>query len=197
MTIGVTGASGFIGRNLCDSLNKHYSIVQIDLKDSLLDNYDFSGIDVIVHLAGIAHKIKSSDIDIYFKVNRDLAYQTALKAKKEGVRHFIFMSTSKVYGDFSPVDKAFDETSKCNPLDAYAKSKYEAEMLITDLSDEFFKVAAGCRSDIRFGAILHSRNRIGRQTTTGTAQADFIADLPKNAQRDQMARILHGARPLP
>lgn len=141
MTIGVTGASGFIGRNLYDSLNKHYSIVQIDLKDSLLDNYDFSGIDVIVHLAGIAHKIKSSDIDIYFKVNRDLAYQTALKAKKEGVRHFIFMSTSKVYGDFSPVDKAFDETSKCNPLDAYAKSKYEAEMLITDLSDEFFKVA--------------------------------------------------------
>ena len=63
--------------------------------------------------------------------------------------------------------------------------------------DEFFKVAAGCRSDIRFGAILHSRNRIGRKTTTGTAQADFIADLPKNAQRDQMARILHGARPLP
>lgn len=141
MTIGVTGASGFIGSNLCESLNKHYSVVKIDLKDKILDDYDFSGINVIVHLAGIAHKIKNSDNDIYFKVNRDLAYQTALKAKTEGVQHFIFMSTSKVYGDFSAVHKAFYETSECNPQDAYAMSKYEAEKLIADLSDDFFNVA--------------------------------------------------------
>jgi len=36
----------------------------------------------------------------YFKVNSDLAFETAKHAKKNGVKHFVFMSTVKLYLDF-------------------------------------------------------------------------------------------------
>ena len=82
MIIGITGASGFIGSFLYDYLKKENEIIKLDLKEKALENYSFEGIDVIIHLAGIAHT-KVSNKKMYYYINRDLAYQTALKAKFE------------------------------------------------------------------------------------------------------------------
>lgn len=141
MKIGITGSTGFIGVFLKNFLSEKYSVVEIDLRNKTLDEYDFAGINTIVHLAGIAHKLKHTKDDEYYLINRDLAFRTAEKAKKEGVEHFIFISTAKVYGDISMNNEVFDERSVCRPKDAYAKSKYEAENLINNLSDNSFKVA--------------------------------------------------------
>jgi len=140
MIVGITGASGFIGSFLCDYLGKENDIVKIDLKDKTLDSYSFLGIDVVIHLAGIAHT-KISNKELYYDINRDLAYQTALKAKAEGVKQFIFMSTSKVYGDFAVNNQSFNELSECHPNDDYSKSKYEAELLIKGLEDNVFTLS--------------------------------------------------------
>lgn len=45
------------------------------------------------HVAGIAHISTDPKMkDLYYKVNRDLAIETAKKAKSNGVKQFIFMS---------------------------------------------------------------------------------------------------------
>ena len=40
--------------------------------------------------------------DLYYSVNRDLTIETAKKAKLNGVKQFIFMSSIIVYGDSIP-----------------------------------------------------------------------------------------------
>ncbi len=57
----------------------------------------FGSYDVIYHIAAIVH-VKENDIEKYFRVNRDLAIEVAKKAKEEGVKQFIFLSTMGVYG---------------------------------------------------------------------------------------------------
>jgi UDP-glucose 4-epimerase len=87
----------------------------------------------------------------YFKINRDLDYEVAKRAKEHGVKHFVLMSTAKVFGESTTNKPAYNENSDCKPLDAYGKSKYEAEKLIHDLEDDNFKVAI-VRSPLVYGA---------------------------------------------
>lgn len=50
-------------------------------------------------MAGIAHQKETREnAHLYYEVNRDLAIKTAQKAKKEGVKQFIFLSSMSVYG---------------------------------------------------------------------------------------------------
>jgi nucleoside-diphosphate-sugar epimerase len=100
---------------------------------------DFSYYDVVFHVAGIAHiKETSKNQDLYYKVNRDLAYETARKAKGEGVGQFIFLSSMSVYGIENGV---INKDTPLNPNTAYGKSKLEGEELITKLEDESFIIA--------------------------------------------------------
>lgn len=139
--IGITGYTGFIGISLKEFLKEFFYIVEIDLRNKNLEEHNFEGIDIIIHLAGIAHKLKDSNEEEYYLINRDLAYRIAKKAKEEGVLHFIFISSAKVYGDVSLNNEAFNEDSPCSPSDAYGKSKLEAENLINCISDKTFRVA--------------------------------------------------------
>ena len=75
--------------------------------------------------------------EIYYLVNTELAFETAKKAKNEGVKHFIFMSSMIVYG--SKEEKIHKNTIP-NPDNFYGKSKLEAEKLIQSLEDEGFKL---------------------------------------------------------
>lgn len=71
-------------------------------------------------------------------MNRDLAYEVAYKAKREGVKHFIFLSSMSVYG----IDNGLIlSDSTLNPKSSYGRSKLEAEKLINTLENDSFKVA--------------------------------------------------------
>ncbi len=140
MNILITGSSGYIGRNFI-KLSSGLNIREVDLLTTSPEEVDFSGIDSVLHLAAIVHHKESYPTEQYFKINRDLAYEMALKSKKHSVNQFVLISTSKVYGESSSIQAAWNENSVCNPIDPYSQSKYEAEKLIGNLVDEKFSVA--------------------------------------------------------
>ncbi|MDG0888947.1 NAD-dependent epimerase/dehydratase family protein [Paracholeplasma manati] len=137
----ITGANSYVGTNVEKWLMKepeNFYVETLDMRDPNWKHFDFSKFDVVVHVAGIAHiKETNKNRYLYFKVNRDLAVETAIKAKESGVEHFIFLSSMSVYGKVTGTINA--ETIP-KPKDAYGKSKLEAERLISEIQNDAFKV---------------------------------------------------------
>lgn len=138
----ITGKNSYIGTSVENWLMREsdkYKVDTIDMKDGLWKEIDFSQYDVVFHVAGIAHiRETKKNRDLYYKVNRDLAYETAKKAKVEGVGQFIFLSSMSVYGIENGI---IDKSTPVKPNSAYGKSKIEAEKLINKLKDETFIIA--------------------------------------------------------
>lgn len=136
----ITGECSYIGTSFEKWVSKwpnDYAVDSIDMRDSEWKEKSFEGYDVVFHVAAIVH-VKENDIDKYFEVNRDLALEVAKKAKQEGVKQFTFLSTMGVYGTETGYIK---EDTVPKPKTPYAKSKYEAEKLLFEMSDDGFKVA--------------------------------------------------------
>ncbi|HHU72340.1 MAG TPA: NAD-dependent epimerase/dehydratase family protein, partial [Clostridiales bacterium] len=77
---------------------------------------------------------------LYYKVNRDLTIETAKKAKEEGVKQFIFMSSIIVYGDSGKHRRVIDRNTVPRPSNFYGNSKLQAEEGIKGLEDESFRI---------------------------------------------------------
>lgn len=138
----ITGKNSYVGTSLerwLETFGDRYSTESISLRDDSWRNQDFSRYDVVIHVAGLAHiKETKENAHIYFKVNRDLAYEVALEAKEHQVKQFIFLSSMSVYGIDTGV---IGEDTILKPKSNYGKSKLEAEKLIANLEDDLFKVA--------------------------------------------------------
>jgi len=146
----ITGSTGFIGSYFIKNI-KGYCIEEADLLVRKVGAINFTGADTVLHLAALVHQMKDAPEGEYFKINRDLAFETAARARGQGVNQFILMSTAKVYGESTTGLPAWDEDSECNPADPYGKSKLEAEKAINSLANENFKVAI-IRSPLVYGA---------------------------------------------
>ena len=98
----VTGIHSYLGDSFAQFMSQwaeQYKVSFIDLKDSNWVKDDFSKFDSIYHVAGIAHRKETPEnAHEYFKINRDLAVNVAHKAKGEGVKQFIFLSSGSIYG---------------------------------------------------------------------------------------------------
>lgn len=138
----ITGKNSYIGNKFEEWMSKYpneYKVDNISLRDEAWKDKDFSKYDVIYHTVGIAHiKETKENRELYFKINRDLAYEVAKKSKDEGVKQFIFLSTMSVYGLETGI---IDKNTPLKPNNSYGKSKLEAEKTIILLEDESFKVA--------------------------------------------------------
>ena len=136
----VTGAGSYIGTSFENWVNQwpeKYQVETIDMRGNEFRDKPFSSYDVIYHIAAIVH-VKENDTEKYFIVNRDLAVEVAKKAKAEGVKQFIFLSTMGVYGKETGF---IDDNTNPNPKTPYAQSKLEAEELLKGLTNDSFKVA--------------------------------------------------------
>jgi UDP-glucose 4-epimerase len=136
----ITGAGSYIGtsfENWVSQWPEKYQVDTIDMRGNEWKDKPFSTYDVVYHIAAIVH-VKENDTEKYFSVNRDLAVEVAKKAKAQGVKQFIFLSTMGVYGKETGL---IDENTKPNPKTPYAESKLEAEGLLSDLADDTFNVA--------------------------------------------------------
>jgi nucleoside-diphosphate-sugar epimerase len=100
-----------------------------------------SGVDSVVHLAGISNDpIGNRFEDVTLDINYRASINLAEKARESGVRSFVFASSCSMYG--SADDSARDEKSPLNPLTAYAKSKVFTEKDLEPLASERFKITS-------------------------------------------------------
>lgn len=143
----IAGADSYIGTSFEKWMSKWPDDYVVDTVDMIGDSWkskEFSGYDIIFHVAGIAHVSADPEMeDLYYKVNRDLAIETAKKAKKEGVKQFIFMSSIIIYGKDSKIGVPFviKEDTKYAPIDFYGDSKLQADLEIQKLSNDLFKTS--------------------------------------------------------
>lgn len=112
LNVLVTGATGFVGQHLIEYLKLDgYNIKAISrklipsvdtvicdfLKDDIPDDA-LKGIDIVFHLAGYAHDLKSeSGIEqTYQKINVNVTADLLSLSVKHNVKKFIFVSSVKV-----------------------------------------------------------------------------------------------------
>lgn len=106
----ITGAGSFVGMAVQKHLKSfadRYEVQTAGTRAGEWKDLDFSSFDTVYHVAGLAHsdvgnvteEIKAK----YYAINTDLAVDVAKKAKSEGVKQFIFMSSAIVYGDSAPI----------------------------------------------------------------------------------------------
>ena len=145
----ITGANSYIGTSFekyMAQFGDKYHIDTVDMIDGTWRKKDFSGYDSVFHVAGIAHsdngKISKEKEKLYYAVNTDLTVETAKKAKADGVKQFIFMSSAIVYGNSAPIGKG-KRITKDTPVrsaNCYGDSKVQAENGLRPLNDDKFKV---------------------------------------------------------
>lgn len=137
MKIILSGANGFIGSYFAHKYRDKYEIEKFSFLNDDFSNLELRGSDVALHMSALVHQNKNIEAYEYERVNVAQTLSFAKKAKESGVRHFIFTSSVKVYGE----DGIYDENSFCNPRDEYAKSKLKAEQELQKLECDEFKVS--------------------------------------------------------
>lgn len=140
----ITGANSYIGCSFAEYAMKHYAadfeIDTIDMKSDVWKSKSFAGYDCIFHVAGIAHadvggvseEVKAQ----YYRVNTDLAIEVAVKAKADGVKQFVLMSSMIVYGGLERIAK----DTEPQPVNFYGDSKWQADKGVRALETESFLV---------------------------------------------------------
>lgn len=141
----VSGASGFIGSNLCASLlQAGYKVRQLnhsrlnlgkpsfvmDLANDPCPTGLLQNVHTVFHLAGKAHAVAESAGDTagYSQINTEGTRKLLEAAKHAGVEKFVYFSSVKAVGD---ADRALMDESMNLPADTpYGQSKYAAEQLV-------------------------------------------------------------------
>ena len=156
----VTGATGFIGRQVCvELLSKGWRVHALvrDSRSSLPDGaspipgdmMDRSairsatyGVDAIVHLGGRVHVMKERAQDSLYQFRRVNVEGTRIlleEARRNSVRRFVFASSVKAVGESNTTPWTERETPR--PIDPYGITKLEAEKLVA---------AFGASGDLNF-----------------------------------------------
>ncbi len=140
----ITGSNSFVGENV-----RRYLLTKgdckVDVVDTVSDDWmkaDYSKYDVVYHVAGIAHVCPSPKLKpLYYKVNCDLAIETAKRAKEAGVEQFIFMSSMIVFSESRSLkDEILTANVTPHPSDFYGDSKLQAELGLQKLETDDFKL---------------------------------------------------------
>ena len=92
--------------------------------------------NIVIQLAAISHANKSNK-DPHSTFDHSLrTLENALDASKNRlVEHFIYFSSSMVYGNFKKEN--IDESAICNPLGIYGTLKYAGEKIVKAYKDVF------------------------------------------------------------
>lgn len=155
--IFVTGASGFVGRTLCEELQMrgHRVIAAVrsgdacgrvasdecvvgDLAELPSLGRVLSKIDCLVHLAARVHVMRDKERDpnaAFLRSNAMATQHVAEQAAAAGVKRLIFLSSIKVQGE-ATTGRPFREYDLPNPLDPYGRSKLAAENALFKVASE-------------------------------------------------------------
>ena len=207
----VTGATGYKGSVLVPKLlSKGYQVVAFDMqwfgnqlpvheyltvvKGDVIDtpSIPLDGIDAIIHLASIAND-PCGDLDpkLTWETSALATMQLADRAKREGIKHFIYASSGSVYG-VKDEDSVTEELT-LEPLSEYNKTKMVSERVLMsyseDMTVQIVRPATVCglsprmRLDVAVNMLTMQALKNGKITVFGGEQArpnihiDDITDL--------------------
>ena len=150
MSIYLTGASGFVGKNLITNFNKDF-----DIKKHIRGSEFLIKQNTVIHLAGKAHDLKNiSNKDEYYEVNTELTKQIFDSFLISDSSVFIMLSSVKAVAD--NVVGILNEDCKPNPKTHYGKSKLLAENYILSK-----KIPNNKRVYILRACMIHGPNNKG------------------------------------
>jgi nucleoside-diphosphate-sugar epimerase len=152
----VTGANGFIGNRLCRTMAAQGYSVAASVRRRSVSTFErritvcasgdigsgadwmpaLRGVDVVVHLAGRARVLSEASrgpLQEHRMIHLEGTRRLAESAARAGVGRLVFVSSIKVNGEFTS-GSAFTEDDAPAPQDPYAVSKWEAEVMLRDLS---------------------------------------------------------------
>ena len=154
MKILVTGGCGYKGHVLIPKLlskdydvvvfdiqwfgnyltpHKNLSVIKGDVRD--VESIPLEGVDCIIHLSSIAND-PCSDLDpkLTWEISALATMQLADKAKREGVKRFIYASSGSVYGVKEELQVT--ETLKLEPISEYNKTKMVGERVLLSYEND-------------------------------------------------------------
>lgn len=115
--------------------------------------------DVVIQLAAVSHADQSNK-DPYSTFDHSFrTLENALDASRDTVKHFIYFSSSMVYGHFN--GKAVTEETPCNPLGIYGALKYSGEKIVIAYNQVFNLPYTIIRPSALYGERCVSR-RVGQ-----------------------------------
>jgi len=166
----VTGATGFVGRQLCESLSQHGYRVRAALRSDrpmpsciaekfvvgeigarTIWTQALDGIECVVHCAARAHVLNDSrESSLYQEPNAHGTEQLGRACAEADVRRIIFLSSVKVNGERTS-GAPFTSRDSPNPRDAYAESKLYAENRLLELALKSALEVAIVRAPLIYG----------------------------------------------
>ncbi len=181
MKVLVTGNNGYVGTVLTDVLiQKGYSVTGLDVnyfesctlepvkqhshqvvKDIReVDINEVAGFDAIVHLAGLSNDpMGELNPGLTEEINFRGTVNLARLSKKAGVERFVYASSQSMYGISDTENELDEDDSEKNPVTAYARTKWEAELELKKMHSNDFVVACFRPSTV-FGASPRFRSDI-------------------------------------
>lgn len=157
-TVLVTGATGFVGHNLCGRLlaqtfNVRGTLLKSENSTLLVSGVEsvtveplrgdtqwshaLTGVDIIIHLAARVHIMDDPSADPlteFRRVNVEGTAQLAREAVNAGVRRLVYISSIKVNGE--ECTTPYNPDTPPNPTDPYGISKWEAEQALRKIEVE-------------------------------------------------------------
>lgn len=198
----VTGGAGFIGSNLCEAIlnlgyrvrclddlstgkrenvemfldHPNYTFIKGDIKDLDTCMKATEGVDYVLHQAAWGSVPRSIEMPLFYAQNNIMGTMNMLEASRQnGVKRFVYASSSSVYGDEPVLPK--HEGKEGNLLSPYAVSKRVNEECAKQYTRHYGLETVGMRYFNVFGR---------RQDPNGA----YAAVIPKF-----LKQLLHGETP--
>jgi UDP-glucose 4-epimerase len=197
MSTLITGATGFVGSKLVNSIhgkikilsrkkNPDYDTIVCDLEVDFIPDHSLIGIDTIFHLAGFSHDVRDASKikDLYQEVNVNTTVRIAKLAIKFGVKRFVFISSVKAGGGASQGVCANEELQG-RPDGVYGETKREAEIELLKIGKESGMHVSIIRPSLVYGPDVKGN----LQLMLSGIEKGWFPPLPETGNRRSMIHV--------